>query len=91
MMLASLSIIYYLLYIHLRTGFESHELLHSIKYIRSSGIVHFGTDIDNITVILLLLQDSFYIGNCYIHLEYLLINVVVLNNCPEFGDYNRRT
>ena len=34
--------------------------------------MHFGTDIDDITVILLLLQNLFYIGNRYIQCNTLI-------------------
>ena len=39
--------------------------------------MHFGTDIDDITVLLLLLQSSFYIGNCYIQCNILFFHLPV--------------
>ena len=35
--------------------------------------IYFGTDFDDFTAILLLLQSSFYIGNCYNQCNILII------------------
>ena len=35
--------------------------------------MHFGTDFDDFTAILLLLQSSFYIGNCYNQCNILIL------------------